>query len=215
MSVDALLKSRVRVPAGIPRLEKGVSQFLRERLGYYLEGVRGMRYDTVRAAMAVRWGNPLERLRCAEGLEQVRDSPDFEAVSVAAKRIKNILTKSASPEDLTNFGTFDPNELEAGPERRLWEAYVSVSDAVSSRRQVGDYAAAFQVMAGLRPFVDEFFDKVLVIAPDRDVRRRRLQLLQLFDDLFSAIADLSQIESVTSNVVGASTSEKQMPGTGG
>jgi glycyl-tRNA synthetase beta chain len=45
----------------------------------------------------------------------------------------------------------------------------------------------------MRPVVDMFFDKVLVNAPDENVRRNRLTLLHKLLTGFSAIADFSEI----------------------
>ncbi len=45
----------------------------------------------------------------------------------------------------------------------------------------------------LRPKVDLFFDKVLVNAPDANIRRNRLALLHSLLQEFSTIADFSEI----------------------
>ena len=58
----------------------------------------------------------------------------------------------------------------------------------------------------MRPQVDRFFDKVLVMHEDKQLRENRLRLLAKLDALFSSIADLSQIESKALDSVGASTS---------
>ena len=54
-------------------------------------------------------------------------------------------------------------------------------------------------MATLRPAVDRFFDKVLVMAEDRGLRQNRLRLLGKLDELFSKIAHLSEVASSGTN----------------
>jgi glycyl-tRNA synthetase beta chain len=71
---------------------------------------------------------------------------------------------------------------------------------------------ALAAIATLRPHVDLFFDKVLVMAEDAAVRQNRLRLLGRLDELFTSIADLSQIESSTLTFVGASTEKNAATG---
>jgi glycyl-tRNA synthetase beta chain len=192
-----------------PQLEvySGVVEFLGDRLRYYLESVRKLRYDTVRAVMAAGWDVPGDAVRRAEALEAIRGGEDFEALSVAAKRIKNILAKSATASD------WQPGEVEAAilqeePERELHAAYVSVAAEAGQLASAGEYRRALEVIAGLRPAVDRFFDKVLVMAENPAVRQNRLRLLGKLDQLFSGIARLAEIEGGPAHV-DASTSQKQ------
>ncbi len=60
-------------------------------------------------------------------------------------------------------------------------------------RRAKDYRAALEAIASLRPKVDQFFDKVLVNAPDAQIRQNRLTLLDNLLGEFSAIADFSEI----------------------
>ena len=171
-------------------------KFMRERLTYYLQSVIGLRYDTVRAAMGARYGlifEPLQVMARARAVEEIRSSDDFVSLSQSARRIRNILNKSARPSDYQG-GALDPQRLEAGPERGLYEAYERVRDQADQKRAGGDIYGALECVATLRSPVDAFFDKVLVMAEDPDVRRNRLQLLFALDRLFTEDADLSQIE---------------------
>ena len=76
------------------------------------------------------------------------------------------------------------------------------------------FAEALAAIATLRPHVDLFFDKVLVMAEDKPVRQNRLRLLARLDELFSSIADLSKIETTTSTSVDASTAKGRESGLG-
>ena len=55
------------------------------------------------------------------------------------------------------------------------------------------YTAALEQIATLRPQVDAFFDAVMVMAPDAEVRANRLALLEKVLGDFSGIADFSEI----------------------
>ena len=177
-----------------PQLEvfASVLEFLAERLKYYLETARGLRYDTVRAVLAAGWDVPVEALRRAEALEKIRGGENFAPLSVAAKRIKNILAKSATASDWRP-GEVDEALLEPGPEKDLHAAYVETAKQAGNLVASGDYQEALEGIASLRPAVDKFFDKVLVMTDDRAVRENRLRLLGKLDDLFSRLAQFAEI----------------------
>ena len=54
-----------------------------------------------------------------------------------------------------------------------------------------DYAASLELLSGLRSTVDTFFDSVMVMDEDADLRANRLALLSRLKALFDQIADLS------------------------
>jgi glycyl-tRNA synthetase beta chain len=174
---------------------EAVRRFMRERLTFHLGTVVGLLYDTARAAMGAREAafEPAQIMARARAIERIRSSDDFVSLSQSAKRIRNILSKSAQPSDFEGRG-FDPQRLEAGPEQDLYAAYERVREEAAEKRTAGDIHAALECIASLRAPVDLFFDKVLVMADDPEVRRNRLQLLIALDRLFTEDADLSQIE---------------------
>ncbi len=177
-----------------PQVEvfRAVLEFLEDRLRHYLETVRRLRYDSVRAVLAAGWDVPVDALWRAEALERVRGSENFESLSLAAKRIKNILGKSATGEDWQP-GEVDPAIIEEGPERELYVAYGSAAAEAGQLTASGEYDKALAAIAGLRPAVDRFFDKVLVMTGDRGVRQNRLRLLGKLDQLFSGLARFAEI----------------------
>jgi glycyl-tRNA synthetase beta chain len=176
-----------------------VEEFLCERMEFYLRDVVGLRYDTVRAVLAPAadlqqrpWA-PSTALKLAEALDRVRDTDDFLALAAAAKRTRNILSKSAREEDLTRT-TPDPALLTEEPEKDLAGAYRTLNEMIESMAAADNYEEAFRAMATIRPQVDRFFDKVLVMTEDELVRKNRLALLiQLNKGLFTRLAQLAEI----------------------
>jgi glycyl-tRNA synthetase beta chain len=166
--------------------------FLGDRLRYYLENIRGFRYDTVRSVMAAGGDAPLDVLARVEAMEALQGGEDFEALSGAAKRIRNILAKSASATDW-QLGGVEPSLLKEPQEIELDEAYRAVAGEVARYRSERQYRQALEAVSALRPAVDRFFDKVLVMAEDREIRQNRLRLLKKLDELFSGIADFAEI----------------------
>ena len=56
-----------------------------------------------------------------------------------------------------------------------------------------DYLQGCSQFLEMKPVIDKFFDKVLVMAEDPQVRQNRIALLQRLDELLSQIADFSLI----------------------
>ncbi len=194
-----------------------LDDFFQDRLRHYLETLRRFRYDTVRAVLAagpaahfaagtvVKEVVPVDVLERALAVEQMRGSDDFLGVCAAAKRIRNILTKSATGSD---WKPGEPAEewLEEEAEKELHREYRRVKDFNLRHEDSTRYAKFLSMIASLRPAVDRFFDKVLVMDEDRNLRQNRLRLLAALNERFSVFADLSQIESKALTSVGASTS---------
>jgi glycyl-tRNA synthetase beta chain len=169
-----------------------VLDFFAERLRYYFETIRGFRYDTVRAVVAAGAEQPADAQARAEAMEALRGGEDFEALSAAAKRIRNILAKSATASDW-QAGDVAPELLSEVQEKKLAEAYEKVAGEVDRHRASREYRQALEKISTLRPAVDRFFDAVLVMAEDREVRQNRLRLLKKLDELFSGIAHFAEI----------------------
>src|SRR5512146_3157941 len=74
--------------------EQDVVSFFRERLEFYLRDVRGFAYDVVNAVLAAGADDVPDAVARAEAAAKVRGSEDFEAISVAFKRLKNILRQA-------------------------------------------------------------------------------------------------------------------------
>ena len=79
-------------------------------------------------------------------------------------------------------------------ERTLHQAVETAKRAVGQSLAAHDYHGALKQLIGLKSPIDQFFEGVLVNAPEPEVRANRLSLLCQVDDLFSAFGDLSQIQ---------------------
>jgi glycyl-tRNA synthetase beta chain len=68
-----------------------------------------------------------------------------------------------------------------------------VKETVDQLSAEGNYREAIQWIAGLRPIIDKFFDKVMIMADDPQLRQSRLDLIAMVLGNFSTIADFSEI----------------------
>ena len=172
--------------------EEAVRAFFRERLEFYLRDARGFAYDVVNAVLAAGSDDVVDALARAEAVTKVRPSADFESISVAFKRTKNIL-RQASEAGREIAPTVESALLKEPAERDLAAQVPETAKRVESLRVDRNYEAALLEIAKLRPAIDYFFDKVMVMVEDARLRANRLALLQTLLKEFSTIADFSEI----------------------
>ncbi len=168
-----------------------VRDFLDDRARFYFEERRGHAFDEVKAAMAVGSDDLLDLAVRMEALRRVRRTENFPPLAAAFKRIRNILEKSAAKESIP--ATPDPALFAADEERALHFAAGETARSSAGLKQARKYAEALVQISALRPAVDRFFDKILVMAEDPPVRANRLALLRNLLREFSTIADFSEI----------------------
>jgi glycyl-tRNA synthetase beta chain len=169
-----------------------VRGFYRERLDFYLRDARGFKYDVVNAVLAADSDDVVDALSRAEAVTKVRPSADFESISIAFKRIKNILRQAH--ESRKNIATsVEIAPLKEDAEKELATQIPQTAKVVDALRIEKNYEQALVEVSKLRPAVDKFFDKVMVMVEDETVRANRLALLQTLLKEFSTIADFSEI----------------------
>ena len=171
---------------------ESIRAFFRERLEFYLKDQLGYKYDVVNAVLAAGSDDIVDAVARAEAVSQVRGSADFESISVAFKRIKNIL-RQAKESGKRVGSVVDPNAFGEDAEKKLGVLIPEIAKAVNSFREGQDYSRALVEISRIRPAVDAFFDKVMVMVEDERLRANRLALLQTLLREFSTIADFSEI----------------------
>ena len=115
--------------------------------------------------------------------------PEAEALSAANKRIVNILRKSGEDAAVN----IDIERLTVGAERDLWHSFETLAPEVDRHCARGDYTSALKALATVKPAVDRFFDDVMVMVEDADVRANRLALLTRVATTMNRVADISKL----------------------
>jgi glycyl-tRNA synthetase beta chain len=167
-----------------------ISNFLHERVHFYLKDVRGYAYDVVNAVLAAGSADVRDAMARAEALTVARESDDFAAISIAFKRIKNILRQA---EEKGFALDAVPTTSLTPAAQKLANSAAVLAPKVEELRRARSYDEALALIATLRPAVDNFFEKVMVLDPDPDVRGAHLALVDTVFRGFSSIADFSEI----------------------
>jgi glycyl-tRNA synthetase beta chain len=174
------------------RVQGSLNEFFRERLEFYLKEAHGLAYDVVNATLAAGASDVVDVLARAEAVAEVRPSADFESISSAFKRMKNIL-RQASEAGKQPAATLNVLALQELAEKDLASQIPAVAAGVQALRAQKKYTEALQAISKLRPHIDTFFDKVMVMVEDEQLRANRLALLHTLLREFSTIADFSEI----------------------
>ncbi len=171
---------------------QSLAAFFRERLEFYLRDVRGLAYDVVNAVLAISADDLVDALARAVAVSQVRPSPDFESISIAFKRMKNILRQAREAGKMPTGGGGSMARMQDA-EMALLDQSREVANRVRTLRAERNYQQALLEISRLRPAVDSFFDHVMVMVDDESLRGMRLTLLDRLVTEFSTIADFSEI----------------------
>jgi glycyl-tRNA synthetase beta chain len=178
-----LYQGKFPLAKALDTVQAEIMDFFRQRLRFTLTEM-GITYDVIEAVLAAGIDQPAEVGKRALALAAFRQQEDFAALLTAYIRAANLAQKGEG-------GVVREDMFTEQAERDLWAGIQQARQEIAAAGD--DYASAFQVMAGLRPAVDAFFDAVMVMAEDPAIRRTRLALLGSVVALMDGIADLSKI----------------------
>ncbi|HXO65514.1 MAG TPA: glycine--tRNA ligase subunit beta [Steroidobacteraceae bacterium] len=184
-------------PATAQTIAEGVYDFVMERLrAYYLErpaapteGMAAVTTEMFDAVLAARPSSPVDFDARLRALSTFLELPESGSLTAANKRIANILRKAPG----TPAAQVDVHYLRESAEVRLYDSMRALRDAVADATGRREYTGALGRLAQLRPAVDAFFDQVLVMDEDPQLRANRLSLLAQLQGLFAGVADLSRL----------------------
>jgi glycyl-tRNA synthetase beta chain len=160
-------------------------EFFANRLRYLFER-QGFRYDLVNAALGAGLDNLYHSYLRVKALDALKASPQFEPFILMAKRVNNII--SGQPAASLNIDLLVEKE-----ERNLQGMFTIVRENVGPMIAKGDYIQAQMMVFRLQPGLNTFFDRVLVMAEDKKLRKNRLALLQAVSRILIQMADYSQV----------------------
>ena len=166
-----------------------VYNFLMERLRrYYLD--EGISPDTFESVLAINTSKPLDFHHRLIAVTEFRKLAEAESLAAANKRISNILKKSDFKNTLQVEDSLLAEESEISLAKTLKEYQQKIVPMINNR----DYVSALTELAGLRTSVDSFFDNVMVMCDDDDIKNNRLALLNNLNSLFLETADISKLQ---------------------
>ena len=151
---------------------------------------QGFAIDTIQAVLARRPTRPADFDARMKAVTHFRTLEEAAALAAANKRVSNILSKS---DDALN-DTVLASLMNAPEEIRLAAYVTDLKSQLAPLYAEGKYQEALTELASLREAVDAFFDSVMVMDKDDNIRRNRLTLLNELRNLFLGVADISLLQ---------------------
>ncbi|MEM8181679.1 glycine--tRNA ligase subunit beta [Morganella morganii subsp. sibonii] len=151
---------------------------------------QGFAIDTIQAVLARRPTRPADFDARMKAVTHFRTLDEAAALAAANKRVSNILSKS---DDALN-DTVLASLMNAPEEIRLAAYVTDLKTQLAPLYAEGKYQEALTELASLRESVDAFFDSVMVMDKDDNIRRNRLTLLNELRNLFLGVADISLLQ---------------------
>jgi len=161
-----------------------VLSFIRDRLYGWLRD-RGLRHDVVEAVLAERGDDPYRAYTAAQELARWVEREDWNEILVAYARCKRIVRPIAERYELA------PERYVEPASRELHAAWEAVRPTVSPD---GSVDALGEALRALVAPINRFFDEVLVMTEEPELRAARLALVQHIAALPDGIADLSKLQ---------------------
>ena len=174
VNISELIKSALELLPVNVDCQADVEEFIIQRLTIYLAD--SYKKDILEACLI---GNPLEKL--SDYMRRVNAISNFDSPMTIenANRVIRIL-KDAS------FDIVDEDLFQYDEERNLYSA-------VKEIEYTDNYPEYLNQLVGLNSKVDAFFDKVLVMDKDENIKNNRIGLLTLLKSYYNLVADFSKI----------------------
>ncbi len=176
-----------------PRAKDTILRDLEEFASGRVRGMlleEGHRYDLIEAAMALGVDKPFSIRISLAAIEKDLSEGWMDELAVAFIRVRNIAKNAEGP-------FFDQDALKEAEELRLAEAYkeaaCDIESILANGENAENYAKAMSRFASLKPAIDGFFEKVMVMSEDLYIRKNRLGLVKSLENLAMRLADFSKI----------------------
>ncbi len=147
----------------------------------------GFTSDVVDSVVTVDFDDVLETRKKIEAISEFSQAPDFEPLGIAFKRVVNIVKHQGKSRIKDNL--MEPVEKE------LYKSLVETKEKAEFEIGRKDYSAGLFIMKELKEPVDKFFDNLMVMHQDPEIRQNRVSLLREIRDLFFKIADFSKLKA--------------------
>ena len=162
-----------------------IVEFFNERTKNMFKDM-GIRYDVIDAVLSKEEKNILDLYNRAEAINKWIDRDSLTDMLVAFNRVSTLAEKS-------NGSEIDEAKFVELAEKELYSKFVEVDKTISKLMSEKEYTKSLDEFATLKPYIDNFFESVMVMDEDESIRNNRLALLLGIYNSMLQICDLSKI----------------------
>ncbi len=178
---------------GTKKLKKPREEIINDALEFFRQRIRhvflekGLRYDLVDAVLEVEFDIVPQTYDKVKSLAEAVENPEFDNLMTAFTRAANLAKKAPSQ------GEVRLELLEDEAEEVLYRAFQQVNKDAVKFLQEKDYKGVLEQFSLLQKPVDDFFDQVMVMVENEELKNNRLSLLKDIRNLFLKLADFNKI----------------------
>ena len=143
-------------------------------------------YDAVDAVLSANIDSLADVKKKVVALSDLKVQSHFEPLAIAFRRVVSILNEEAD-------GGIQQSLFKEPAEKNLYDEYLKIKEPIEICLSKKQFSQALEKIATIKETVDAFFEQVMVMAKEDDLRKNRLRLLKHISLLFSNIADFSKI----------------------
>lgn len=178
------LKNHDQLDFDLPQVKAELMEFFNLRFKNLLIDM-GVRYDVVDAILGLDADLYDLYLRAKE-LDDWVSHHDITDFMNAFTRVANI-AKDATAENVRM------ELLKQDTEIKLWQSYQSITAPIEELLLAKEYVQALEMLVSIKNQIDDFFDSVMVMDKDEEIRENRLHLLAHIRDTMLQVADISKL----------------------
>lgn len=161
-------------------------KFFEHRIEYIFQS-EGYKADLIASVTHLGTALPLYRIKeRLDVLTKFREDPDYDAILLSIKRINNIAPKHEMPPIKTEL-------LIQDEEKSLYQEFQRVNKEMLTSLKDHSYSSALLLLKSLKEPINRFFDKVLVMDKNEDLKLNRLSLIKEVQGLTQLFADFSKL----------------------
>ena len=110
------------------------------------------------------------------------------------KRASNIIEQELKNKKVEILGNPESFLFNKDEEKYLYDKINDFRQYFSSRKRHESYDETLKILAGAKSTTDNFFDNVIVNDENSDIKKNRLELLQMFCKTYNNFIDFSKVE---------------------
>ncbi|GAB4437946.1 MAG: glycine--tRNA ligase subunit beta [bacterium] len=179
------LKNKLKLP--YEKVLSEVSEFIENRFYYQME-IKGYASDIINAVVATHPVYLSKAKKIIAVMDEESKKPYFMDLVLAFKRVANI-TKNWKDTQ------FDPQLFKDIEEKELMNAYIEADISLKDAIANSQFEKIPLILAQLKPVVDNYFEKVLVMDKDENIKNNRLSFLASLRLMFEKIIDITKIQN--------------------
>ena len=185
---DTALKAFVEkgiLKGDVKTVKKDVIEFFKQRFRNVMID-RDFEYDVIDAVINAEFDDIYDSYLKIEELAKWKHRDEFVSILGSVSRVSNLASKAKSSEINVELFT-EKAELE------LLKAFDRVNAEYEGHVDNREYGKALRLLITLKKPIDDFFDNIMVMVEDEDIKNNRLGLLKSIANMMSRIADLGAI----------------------